>query len=265
MKDPISNVAIRYLEDKKVRLLGINYGGDGAYCNDIANLGVYGKILRDTVYDVRLKYEARMDNTVRIPENVTVYYEGKILSEDAPEAIFLLKNLKVEAPEDGEYEIHLQRGSAIINSIIRFDEEFTELNVGEDFIFVDCEIAAPIACSGGGGLAVAVFHTPEDKTRGETYDYRYGNTNGLYVAEYQPVKKLDLYGGETTTTMFMETADGKIRNVVVRSLNLDYEVPIGRECIEVTEEEDERRAFHKMKKNHPRLLGVEGLSEYSAG
>ncbi|HUW23429.1 MAG TPA: hypothetical protein VMW39_05310, partial [bacterium] len=262
MNDPITGTTIEYLGDNGVRLLGINYGGDGAYCNDIANLGVYGKILRDTVYDVRLKYQARMDNTVKIPENVKIYYDGKLLSKDTRNAVFLLKNLKVEAPEEGKYEIHLQKGSAIINSIIRFNKKFTKLDVGEDFILVDCEIAAPIVCIGGGGLAIAVFHTPEDELRGKTYDYGYDTTNGVYTAtKYEAVEELELYGDETTTTMVMETAGGEIRNVVGRSSNLDYEAPIGEICMEVTGKENEKEAFDGMQKNHPRLLGVKGLSE----
>jgi hypothetical protein len=59
-----------------------------------------------------------------------------------------------------------------------------------------------------------------------TWDYTLLDS-GRVSSELSQTKVLDVWGGETTVTIFLRQNDGSFRNTVVRSWNLDFKAPIG--------------------------------------
>lgn len=101
----------------------------------------------------------------------------------------------------------------------------------------------------------------DDLILGPTYDYMI-NREGIITNQYATVNIVVVYGEETTVTIYMQTSDGKLRNIVVRAWNHDYKTPIGKECATILQETDEKKAFGLMQRRHPLILGIKGVSSW---
>ncbi|MBN1621532.1 MAG: hypothetical protein JW871_02960, partial [Endomicrobiales bacterium] len=272
--DPATRAVLDYTERENVRVIGWDYG-EGATASDVGDLKSNSRMYQEIINDEDFDYDARRnEDSVVIPENVTVYYEGERLSPEMAKAKFMLKNVRIITEDDGEYELHLSKGSGIFSSIIRFSKSNNNLTLTEGSVLVDCEISSLVSMHGPNCVLQGLRHTPEDEESGETYDYTV-DKSGRVVKEYRTVETVHAYSEETTATIIIFMKDGTRKNMVVRAWNMDYKAPIGDVLLKIAKEqglidagavennENKRKAFELLaEKDHPMLLGVKGLSQW---
>jgi len=296
-KHPVSNAVVEYMnENPEVQVLGFNYG-EGYYFGDIGNLDLNARMYFLVIADRSIDFDHRRNtDSIVIPPNVVVNYgQGKrkkklddLAESERSKALFLLKNVRITADDRKEpYELNLAEGSGIISSVIRFSKKgLTTLDLTKGSVIVDSEIDGPVVFRNEYALLEGVMHIPLQGIN--TYDYKLASYHGGMTDKFGPTPVLEVWGGETTGTLFIHDKDGSVKNVVSRVWNLDLKGEIGavsmgsgnlpagimavildsksrdvsKKGAETLSMGAQELSYRQLTINHPRLLGIPGVSEW---